>query len=123
MLSTIKTVNQLRKNLTCCFLILFAFLAFSCEDNTEDNALPAETVTFDFKGGATEWEGGFADYPKEWDTTRFEFVCRHADLPAEVNRQGKGILISGRNISDDLFMFMKKQITGLEPNHTYQVTK
>lgn len=43
-------------------------------------------------------------------------------LPAGVSEEGMAMKISGRNISDDLFMFMKKQITGLEPNHTYNVT-
>ncbi len=30
--------------------------------------------------------------------------------------------MSGNNPSDDLFMFMKRKITGLQPNTTYQVT-
>ncbi len=48
-----------------------------------------------------------------------EFVFEHADLPTEVNQNSKALRISGRNLSDDLFMFMKKEISGLKPNRTY----
>lgn len=118
-----KTVRFVEKHLSCFFLLFIASLAFGCDDEKEDDiAVPADTFTYEFESGAEGWKGGFADYPKDWDTTRFEFVYQHTNLPAAVNNSGKAMLISGRNISDDLFMFMKKQITGLEPNQTYKAT-
>lgn len=90
---------------------------FSCEKD-EDNH-PIHSFTFNFEKGTEGWTAGFSDYPSGWDTSRFEFRFAHAGLPEEVNQNNKALLISGRNISDDLFMFIKKQITGLKPNHNY----
>ncbi|MHA6248499.1 hypothetical protein ACXYMU_11220 [Pontibacter sp. CAU 1760] len=118
-----KTIVFTKKSFTGYLLLLLAYFTLGCDDDKGgDIAVPAETFTYMFDSGPEGWEGGFADYPKDWDTARFEFVYQHADLPAEVNSSGKSMLISGRNISDDLFMFMKKQITGLEPNKTYKAT-
>jgi hypothetical protein len=47
-------------------------------------------------------------------------VADHRDLPAEMGG-GKGLFISGMNRSDDLWMFWKKKLTGLQPNTEYQV--
>lgn len=108
------------KLLFCCVL---AVLSFGCNDDDDDGtATPVESFSYTFEESAEGWEGGVADYPADWDTSRLEFRFARTDLPASVNQDGMAMRISGRNISDDLFMFMKKQITGLEPNHTYSVT-
>ncbi|WP_299761976.1 hypothetical protein [uncultured Pontibacter sp.] len=101
-----------------------AILSCGCDndDNNGDNVNPAETLTFTFEQSAEGWEGGVADFPKDWDRSRLEFEFENEELPAGVGETGKSLKISGRNISDDLFMFMKKQVTGLEPNHSYAVT-
>ena len=100
---------------------LLAVLSFGCNDD-EYAPGPDETLTYDFEQSAEGWEGGVADFPKDWDESRLEFEFAHDDLPAGVNEEGMALRVSGRNLSDDLFMFIKKQITGLEPNHTYQAT-
>lgn len=98
-----------------------AALSFGCNDD-DDVVLPDNSFSFDFEQGAEGWEGGVADFPMDWDEDRLEFAFAHEALPAEVSEEGMGLKLSGRNISDDLFLFTKKQITGLEPNHTYRVT-
>jgi hypothetical protein len=98
-----------------------AVLSFGCKDD-DDFVNPDSSFSFDFEQSAEGWEGGMADYPKDWDKSRFEFQFERASLPESVGEDGMAMMISGRNISDDLFMFMKKQVTGLEPNHTYNAT-
>lgn len=104
-------------------IFLLCALAFSagCDDDDELQS-PDSVFMYDFEQGDQGWQGGIADFPKDWDQSRFEFEFVHDHLPAEVDEEWKAMRISGRNLSDDLFMFMKKQLTGLKPNHTYDVT-
>lgn len=97
-------------------------LCFACDDDNDSIITPNTSYTYTFEQNAEGWQGGFADYPKDWDKSRFEFEFDREALPTEVSENSMAMKLSGRNISDDLFMFMKKQITGLEPNHTYRVT-
>src|SRR5690606_13448341 len=41
-------------------------------------------------------------------------------LPEEVGREGRAYFLSGRNTSDDLFMFLKKPVSGLAPESSYR---
>lgn len=107
------------------FVISHIFLFFSwwmlagCQREKEEDPGPAQTITYTFEESTEGWTGGFTDYPVGWEEERLEFIFEHAALPAEVNQDGKALKISGRNLSDDLFLFVKKEISGLEPNHTY----
>ncbi|CAN5861471.1 hypothetical protein BH24BAC1_BH24BAC1_11110 [soil metagenome] len=105
------------------YLLLFLcwFLFTGC-DRSEDDPTPTQTFSFTFDADLEGWVNGFSDYSADWDKDRFHFEFQHAPLPGEVNQAGKALMLSGRNISDDLFMFIKRQITGLRPNHPYQVT-
>lgn len=84
--------------------------------------MPVHSLSYSFEQGAEGWEGGMADFPEDWDRDRLEFVFAHESLPAEVSENGMALKLSGRNLSDDLFLFTKKQISGLRPNHTYNAT-
>ncbi|NJK96566.1 MAG: hypothetical protein HC905_18070 [Bacteroidales bacterium] len=46
---------------------------------------------------------------------------KHTRLPAPLDTAVKALKISGNNHSDDLFMFIKRKITDLEPNMEYIV--
>jgi peptidyl-prolyl cis-trans isomerase A (cyclophilin A) len=85
-------------------------------------ALPAGTVLreFDFSSGDQGFVSGFADLPASYDPALYNLVADHRNLPAELGG-GKGLFISGANRSDDLWMFWKKKLTGLQPNTEYQV--
>jgi cyclophilin family peptidyl-prolyl cis-trans isomerase len=85
-------------------------------------ALPAGTVLreFDFSSGDQGFASGFADLPESYDPALYNLVADHRNLPAELGG-GKGLFISGVNRSDDLWMFWKKKLTGLQPNTEYQV--
>jgi hypothetical protein len=81
----------------------------------------AQTHTFTFEGGTEGWIGDFADYPVS-DSALYELAWRHASLPWPLNPADSAFMISGNNHSDDLFMFLKRKITGLIPNRRYRVT-
>jgi hypothetical protein len=47
-------------------------------------------------------------------------IERIEPLPSPLS--GSGFLVTGNNLSDDLFLFIKGRITGLRPNRQYAVT-
>jgi hypothetical protein len=91
---------------------------FSCDTDDEEDI---HVFVFDFEQSTEGWIGDFSDYPSDWDPANLEFEFAHTNLPEETTLEKKALMLSGRNISDDMFMFLKKQITGLIPNREYQV--
>lgn len=77
---------------------------------------------FSFEWSKEGWAGDFADYPADQDEADFALVFDWRSLPEEVGGYRKGLYLSGQNSSDDLFMFLKRQVSGLEPNQEYDVT-
>lgn len=108
----------------CSVLILLLatqILLLACKD--DDGASSDDSVlTFGFENTTDSWVAGISDYPAEWEESRFEFVAESRSLPESVQDEGFGYFLSGNNLSDDLFMFIKREITGLIPNHTYSLT-
>ncbi|CAN5447057.1 hypothetical protein BH23BAC1_BH23BAC1_06580 [soil metagenome] len=103
------------------FPILISFYFLSCSNNDDQSNHPSQTLTFTFDEGTEGWEAGFSDYPADWEQERFEFDFAHSELPESVSQNGKSLMITGRNLSDDLFMFIKREFKDLKPSHTYQL--
>lgn len=104
--------------------LVFAVLAavvVSCNP-ADDEAPSVFSLSFDFSQVDNGWTGDFADYP-QGDSVTYELVFRHDTLPPNLNSNGtlKALMLSGNNMSDDLFMFVKKKITGLKPNTVYNI--
>lgn len=97
-------------------------LAFSagCSDSLSPDP---GVVTFDlsFEAEAHGWSAGFSDYVPG-DEESMELESAHDPLPEELDREGRGLYLAGTNHSDDLFMFWKGQVEGLEADATYEVT-
>ncbi len=83
--------------------------------------LCAQSFQDDFSAGYNGWSGDFADYPLG-DSVFYQLEFTRAPLPAPLPGSQYGLKIKGSNHSDDLFMFLKKRFSGLQPNTTYQVT-
>jgi hypothetical protein len=67
----------------------------------------------DFRTGGKGWLPGFADYS-----------LKNGDLRMVAEQRKEGFYLQSMNRSDDLFMYLKKEIRqedGLEPNHDYLV--
>lgn len=83
----------------------------------EYGTLPAHY--YDFRDGAQQWQPGFSDYPSD-NADIYELESGIRALPTGFS--GTGFYLAGMNRSDDLFMYIKKQITGLEPSTRYQLS-
>jgi hypothetical protein len=94
-------------------LITLAFFTFGISVN-------AQTLSFDFSTGYEEWSGDFADYPVS-DSIFYELEFKRENLPLPLDTTKYALMIKGNNHSDDLFMFIKRKISGLLPNTTYQL--
>ena len=77
-------------------------------------------VIFDFSSDYQGWVAGFVDYPvgkeAEWG-----IGSSLAPLPAPLDPARKGILLTGANHSDDLFMYITREGPTLAPNASYVV--
>lgn len=74
---------------------------------------------YDFRQNAQQWQTGFTDYPTD-NADIYQLQSGIRDLPTGFS--GKGLYLAGMNRSGDLFMYIKKQIRGLEPSTRYQLS-
>jgi len=95
-------------------LILFP-LAFCAVGKGGRNGLFAR---FDLRQACAGWQVGFADYHAGQEV----FYELRWDCVNDRRLLNRGLFISGRNHSDDLFMFIKRPIHGLKPRTVYQLT-
>ena len=82
--------------------------------------LEATEFTYSFENGEQGWLTGFADLPANFELSAFELDSGHRPLPAGLD--GSGMYLQGHNRSDDLFMFLKRQVEGLRPGTVYTTT-
>lgn len=73
--------------------------------------------TWDFATDSEGWLGDFSDYPPN-SGTGYDLQYRWSALPTELG-PGGGLLMSGNNHSDDLFMYIKHPIAGLAASAQY----
>lgn len=99
------------------------FMSFyACKDDETDkindpsNGEPID-ITYDFDSGTEGWDAGIAGYPVD-DESLYEFEARQEDAPFD---DTEGVLVlSASNPDNNLFMYLSRQISGLEPNTTYE---
>jgi hypothetical protein len=99
------------------FLLFLAGCGSDNDTDTTDNTI----LEYTFSTGTDGWIGGFADYAQKRENI-YEFLFAHTTLPYPLNEDDGALLLSGNNHSDDLFMFIKRKIEGLEPNTEYALT-
>ena len=81
----------------------------------------AQTYTYDFSVSDQQFEGGVSDFAvSQSGQHMFTFENTYFQPPLDTLQLAQ--YVRGVNPSDDLFMFMKKKISGLQPNTTYNVT-
>lgn len=106
----------MHKNAICLFGGLW--LLTGCElsvGNSNDQDEPH--YAFDFEQSDHGWQAGFSDYPKD-NADIYELASGRKALPSDAQKQG--FMLSGHNRSDDLFMYLKGQFTGLAASSRYQ---
>lgn len=99
---------------------LCLLIGAACQNNDVTPDGPV-TITSDFKTNTDGWSAEITDYATEQDSI-IEFQSGLKALPAPLDASKKAFMISSHNRSDDLFMFLKRKVTGLRPNQTYKVT-
>jgi hypothetical protein len=100
-------------------LICFCATAFTaCKKDDGNHQTPG--INDSFENSANGWVGDFADYPLSPDSVKYNLSFGLANLPTPLNVSKKGLRISGKNHSDDLFMYLKKKVSGLKPNTSYR---
>lgn len=104
----------------CCRYLSFILLIVLCGCSIEDNpSVSVFTASFDFSESQDGWVADFVDMPAgDNDSAFFELKFEYTSLPQHLGGR-KSIMLSGTNHSDDLFMFIKRKISGLAPNTTY----
>jgi hypothetical protein len=92
--------------------------AAACHSPTSPGS--AMTSSFDFADGPQGWMPGFADYPAGQETF-YELMADYRPLPPSLAAGRSALYISGDNHSDDLFMFYKRRVAGLDAAARYEV--
>lgn len=101
-------------------LALLALAVSACQQDDEVNPGSSTLLDSDFKQSADSWTADYSDYGTAQDSI-MAFSFSYAALPTPLDTTKKALRISGSNRSDDMFMFVKRKITGLTPNATYQL--
>jgi hypothetical protein len=100
-------------------IVSVCILLCSCSLSDDEKGISVFSVSFDFSQSEEGWIAGFADLPvNAEDSSFYELKYDYTNLPANLDMQ-KAIMLSGNNHSDDLFMFIKRKVTGLNPNTSY----
>lgn len=94
---------------------------FGCLSSDNQAAVELFTKSFQFNDSDFGWTPGFADYPAGPDDSVF-YELRFAHTEEPTGTRQKSLMLSGNNHSDDLFMFLKKKMTGFRPNTEYTLT-
>jgi hypothetical protein len=93
-------------------------VAAACHSPTSPGSVV--TSSFDFAAGPQGWVSGFADYPAGQEAF-YELVADYRPLPPSLAADRSALYISGDNHSDDLFMFYKRRVAGLDAAARYEV--
>jgi len=96
---------------------------FGCDDSDDDSNLVLDKeITSDFEKSTDDWTGDFSEYSTATDTSSLELRFGRTTLPSPLNTKMYGLMLQSHNRSDDMFMFLKRKISGLKANQAYNVT-
>src|SRR5687768_7072123 len=110
--------NDMKSVLSFLSLMCLA-LAWACQNENEDTQLLLFTHDFDFNQGMHGWGAGFADFPADSvDSVQFELKYAYSE-PVDSKLTKRSVMLSGKNVNRDLFMYLKKKVEGLQPNRDY----
>lgn len=96
---------------------IFALSSCNTEDISSEPGLPYQS---NFQNDKDGWTADIVDYGVEQDSI-MEFKSAWTALPAPLDTTKKSLLLESMNRSDDAFMFLKKKVTGLQPNKDYSL--
>lgn len=109
---------NVRTSVVFCFFLL---IAAGCDlDSDNPNQVYISSLSFDFSEDEKEWQHGFSDFPAK-DSALYELKYAYTNRPSNLG-DGKSLMLSGNNRNGDLFMFLKRKISGLQPDTGFTLT-
>lgn len=105
--------------MNACLFVVFGLSLLITPAATQPREL---LLSFDFGRGSGGWLAGFSDYHLQ--TGDLQRVAEVRPMPPEIDDRLNGYYLQSMNRSDDLFMFLKKELSerdGLAPDTSYQV--
>lgn len=102
-------------------ILLLAVAMTGCDMSNNENPNPVQVGEFTFEETNGGWSGGLAEYSAEIDSASIEFDFKRSALPGAIDTTRHGLRIQSHNRSDDMFMFLKRKVTGLMAEQTYKV--
>jgi len=109
----------MKKYLTWAKLVLLLGLS-ACNSEERNNVDPVRTMISEFDTGLEGWRGDYALYNKA-DTTKIGFRMERDSLPAIIDSTRWSLRLEATNAGDSIFLFLKKKMTGLNPDKTYTI--
>jgi hypothetical protein len=106
-------------NLRRLFLFFVGISFISCTTSTND-AIQVFSSAYDFNVSRYDWSGDYADY-KIKDSSQVRFQFDRKKVPEAMGSDRQSVFLSGDNLGENLFLFIKKKITGLTPNTDYTI--
>jgi hypothetical protein len=97
------------------------FIALSLTSCNDDGLDAITIVDSNFETGNEGWAPGFSDYSTTTDTSILAFRAGVGSLPKGLDTTQHAIILQSTNRSDDVFMYLKKKVTGLIPGQSYTV--
>ena len=114
--------TRAQSHFSCCRVLLLGLVAATAHCGANVPAQPSRPVEFVFRleAGPDGWEAGFSNYPAGQENA-MELTADYRQLPAVLGLNRSALFISANNRSDDLVMFFRRRVTGLEPTARYTV--
>ncbi|GAB4037818.1 hypothetical protein [Spirosoma jeollabukense] len=102
--------------------ILFtgSLLTFSACQQESVPSQPGLPYQSSFQRDSDGWVAGITDYGTAQDSI-MAFKSAYRGLPTPLDTTRKSLMLESMNRSDDAFMFIKKKVTGLQPNKDYSL--
>lgn len=103
-------------------LALTASLGSSCQNEYNNTPAPVTGVLVNdsFAASSRGWEGGYTDYLTD-QNSRIDFKFERTSLPKPLNVAQRALRLYGENVSDDLFMYVRRKLYNLAPNKEYNL--
>jgi hypothetical protein len=97
---------------------IFALVLAGCNSGTDPEGTIILQADFNEASG---WTADFVDVPVAQESS-VEFIGKVQALPPNLPADRFGLYHAGTNVSDDLFMYFKKQVVGLVPDQVYDAS-
>lgn len=104
--------------------IASSLLLTACDDDDQQDIDPLPPAAFVFHTNFSEesnWQAGFADYPKGKEDEWMLEAQAQAEFELETGGTAMGYRLQSFNKSDDTKMFLKQKVEGLKANAWYEL--